>query len=69
MRAVGIEEMKEDGKVKFMAHEKAFSNDIDVVFEADYVVGADGANSSIRRILCIVCCNHPTPFSPSQPAG
>jgi 2-polyprenyl-6-methoxyphenol hydroxylase-like FAD-dependent oxidoreductase len=45
--------------VKVMAHEaldfnRAGDHDGDVVYEARYVIGTGGANSAVRRMLCIV---------------
>jgi len=35
-----------------MTHQRNLSDE-DIMFEADYVLGTDGANSSVRRMMCI----------------
>lgn len=52
LRCVGIEEMPSKNVVRAMFHERSL-HDEDVIFEADYLVAADGANSAVRRMLCI----------------
>jgi len=48
---VGIEDVP--GKsVKVMVHKRGIS-DSDLIFEGDYVLGTDGCNSTVRRLLCI----------------
>jgi 2-polyprenyl-6-methoxyphenol hydroxylase-like FAD-dependent oxidoreductase len=59
-RVVGIEDIPSQEGVKVMAHEaldfinRAGNHDGDVMYEARYVIGTDGANSAVRRMLCIV---------------
>ena len=52
IRCVGIEDLLSNKKVKVMAHQDKLPGQ-DVLIYADYVLGADGANSSVRRIMCI----------------
>jgi 2-polyprenyl-6-methoxyphenol hydroxylase-like FAD-dependent oxidoreductase len=58
-RVVGIEDIPSQQGIKVMAHEaldfnRAGNHDGDVMYEARYVIGTDGANSGVRRMLCIV---------------
>lgn len=51
-RCVGIEDDSTAGKVRVMiSHQNVV--DGDETFEAQYVIGTDGTNSSVRRIMCI----------------
>ncbi|MCJ1259606.1 hypothetical protein MMC24_007445 [Lignoscripta atroalba] len=52
LRCVGIENLPDRESVKVMVHQGS-QLDGDLLFEADYVLGTDGANSAVRRILCI----------------
>ena len=52
LRCVGIEDLSEFPSVKVMAHQPNLADE-DIIFEADYVLGADGTNSSVRRMMCI----------------
>ena len=52
LRCVGVEELPTENAVKAMFHERNL-RDEDVIFEADYLIAADGANSAVRRMLCI----------------
>ena len=51
MGCVGIENLPGAETVKVMVHE--CSTDSDVVFAASYLLGADGANSTVRRMSLI----------------
>lgn len=58
-RVVGMEDNPVEDTVKVMAHEaldfnSPESHDGDLMHRAKYVVGTDGANSAVRRMLCIV---------------
>jgi flavin-dependent dehydrogenase len=58
-RVISIEEYPAQEHVKVMAHEalgfnRAGNHHGDVIYEARYVIGTDGANSTVGRILCIV---------------
>jgi len=58
-RVVGTEDIPSQQGVKVMAHEaldfnRAGNHDGGVMYEARYVIGTDGANSAVRRMLCIV---------------
>lgn len=44
---------QKDGKVNVMVHESSASREEDDEYEVDWVVAADGANSSVRRSLCV----------------
>ena len=48
---VGIENPPGATTVKVLAHERTTDNGL--VFSASYLLGADGANSSVRRISCL----------------
>lgn len=48
---VGCEQ--NDGQVKVMVHEGSVDKDDDIIHTADWVIGTDGANSVVRRSLCI----------------
>lgn len=48
---VGCEQ--DDKQVKLMAHETTDARDNDICITADWLVGADGASSAVRRSLCI----------------
>lgn len=51
-RCVGIEDLPTSDRVKVMVtHTDVVSGD--AVFEAQYVLGADGTNSNVRRLMCI----------------
>lgn len=52
LRCVGIEDLPSCDKVKVMVHQGK-EKDGDLLFHAEYVLGADGSNSSVRRIMCI----------------
>jgi 4-nitrocatechol/4-nitrophenol 4-monooxygenase len=52
MRAVGIDDNPSNNFVKLMCHTKS-QVDADVFFESKYILGTDGANSTIRRMSCI----------------
>ena len=52
LRCVGIEDLASSSVVKVMTHQRNLSDE-DLTFEADYVLGTDGANSSVRRMMCI----------------
>ena len=52
LRCVGIEDLPSAKSVKVMAHQKGLP-DGDVLFEGGYVIGTDGCNSNVRRIMCI----------------
>lgn len=45
--------IQEDDHVKVMAHESSAETDDDIMYTADWLVGTDGANSSVRRSLCV----------------
>jgi 2-polyprenyl-6-methoxyphenol hydroxylase-like FAD-dependent oxidoreductase len=49
---VGVEDVVGSESVKVMVHQRGIA-DGDIIFHADYVLGTDGCNSSVRRILCI----------------
>ena len=51
-RCVGIEDLPHHDSVKVMVHQKAAQDD-DKIFEGDYILATDGANSTVRRMLCI----------------
>ena len=58
-RVVGIEDIPSQQGVKVMANEALYFNragdhDSDVMYEARYAIGTDGANNAVRRMLCIV---------------
>lgn len=48
----GIEESPSTNTVKVMTWQRS-NGQQDIFYEADYVIGTDGANSSVRRCLCI----------------
>ena len=50
-QVVGIEQGEPTERAKVMVHREEHGDD--VVLSADWVVGADGANSTVRRSLCI----------------
>ena len=50
-QVVGIEQNDEASGATVMVHHTIRGED--VTFSADWVVGADGANSSVRKMLCI----------------
>jgi 2-polyprenyl-6-methoxyphenol hydroxylase-like FAD-dependent oxidoreductase len=52
LRVVGIEDVPEQESVTVMAHQKGIPDD-DIMFEARYVLGTDGTNSTVRRLMCI----------------
>lgn len=52
LRCVGIDDSPSSQTVKVMVHQRNLADE-DVILEADYVLGTDGANSSIRRMMCI----------------
>jgi 2-polyprenyl-6-methoxyphenol hydroxylase-like FAD-dependent oxidoreductase len=52
LRCVGIEDLPSSSGVKVMMHQRNLVDE-DLLFEADYVLAADGANSSVRRMMCI----------------
>jgi 2-polyprenyl-6-methoxyphenol hydroxylase-like FAD-dependent oxidoreductase len=52
LRCVGIEDITSSGGVKVMVHQRNLVDE-DIIYEADYVLAADGANSSVRRMMCI----------------
>lgn len=52
LRCVGIEDMPSSSGVKVMVHQWNLADE-DIIFEADYVLAADGANSSVLRMMCI----------------
>lgn len=49
---VGIEDKPSSSGVKVMAHQRNLVDE-DIMFEADYVLASDGANSTVRRMMCI----------------
>ena len=51
MGCVGIENLPGASTVKVMAHGR--NSDEDLVLEASYLLGTDGANSTVRRISYI----------------
>jgi 2-polyprenyl-6-methoxyphenol hydroxylase-like FAD-dependent oxidoreductase len=58
-RVVGIEDIPSQEGVKVMAHDaldfnRAGNHDGDVMHESRYAIGTDGANSAVRRMMCIV---------------
>ncbi|KAF2122331.1 hypothetical protein BDV96DRAFT_640379 [Lophiotrema nucula] len=52
LRYVGIDDDPKKDFVRVMCHTKKPPDD-DVSYEGSYVVGTDGANSSVRRLSCI----------------
>lgn len=50
---VGCEQDESNRRVRVMVHETSADKDDDVTYSADWVVGTDGANSAVRRSLCI----------------
>ena len=52
LRCVGIEDLPSTSGVKVMVHQRNLADE-DLMFEADYVLASDGANSSVRRMMCI----------------
>ncbi len=52
LRCVGIDDLPGSASVKLMVQHQT-KKDGDLLFRADYVLGIDGANSSVRRIMCI----------------
>jgi len=50
---VGLEQHPERGSVTAMVHKTNPPHDDEVFIEAEYVVGTDGANSTVRRLSCI----------------
>lgn len=52
LRCVGIEDVPSSSAVRVMAHERNLVDE-DVILEAHYVLATDGANSAIRRMMCI----------------
>jgi len=52
LRCVGIEDTSLSQTVTVMVHQRNLTDE-DIILEADYVLGTDGANSSIRRMMCI----------------
>ena len=48
---VRIEDLPKN-KIKVMSHQSKLP-DHDVLYYIDYILGTDGANSSVRRIMCI----------------
>lgn len=52
LRCVGIEDSPEQTHVKVMVH-TAGHTDTDVILRGRYLIGTDGANSAVRRMLCI----------------
>lgn len=52
MRCVGVDDKPDAEFVRVMTHTGSLLDD-DKFLEAKYVVGADGANSAVRRMLCI----------------
>lgn len=51
-RCVGIEEDEESGSVRVMTHTGSIIDD-EAFYSARYLIATDGANSAIRRMLCI----------------
>ena len=49
----GCEQDPSEKHVKIMVHETTIDKDEDIMLTADWLVGTDGANSTIRRSLCI----------------
>ena len=52
LRCVGIEDRETSNKVKVMVHQRNLADE-DLIYQADYVLGTDGANSAVRRMMCI----------------
>jgi 2-polyprenyl-6-methoxyphenol hydroxylase-like FAD-dependent oxidoreductase len=52
LRCVGIEDSPSSPGVKVMVHQRNLVDE-DIIFEAEYVLASDGANSSVRRMMCI----------------
>ena len=52
LRCVGIEDREASSKVKVMVHQRNLADE-DLIYQADYVLGTDGANSAVRRMMCI----------------
>jgi 2-polyprenyl-6-methoxyphenol hydroxylase-like FAD-dependent oxidoreductase len=52
LRCVGIEDLPSNSGVKVMVHQRNLVDE-ELMFEADYVLASDGANSSVRRMMCI----------------
>ena len=59
LRYGGVDDSPEADHVKVLVHSRALGI-TDQVLEANYVVAADGANSIVRRSLCILM-GSPTP--------
>ena len=56
IRCVGIDDSREQDGVRVMVHDPKHGStgkEMDTVIEARYVIGCDGANSAVRRMLCI----------------
>lgn len=53
LRCAGIEDLPSSDHIKVMVHQGR-KKDGDLLFHADYVLGTDGTNSSVRRIMCIL---------------
>jgi 3-(3-hydroxy-phenyl)propionate hydroxylase len=51
LRCVGIEDLPSSSGVKVMARQRNLVDE-DIIFEADYVLASDGANSGVRRMMC-----------------
>ena len=52
MRCVGIEELPDQQAVQVMVHRQGY-DEMDVLLQGRYVIGTDGANSAVRRALCV----------------
>ncbi|KAK5939478.1 hypothetical protein PMZ80_007855 [Knufia obscura] len=52
MRCVGIEDKPESEHVRIMTHSGSMLDD-DTFLEAKYMVATDGANSTVRRMMCV----------------
>ena len=50
---VGIEQDSQQNKVNIMVRNPNVASSDDVIFSANWLLGTDGANSSVRRCLCI----------------
>ena len=52
VRCTGIEDKPESGHLSIMTHSGSMLDD-DTFLQAKYMVATDGANSSVRRMLCV----------------